>query len=150
MRKNAKDRSRAVELRRYLIDAEIDYTMLQNAYDEKSGAKDAISIMISKTLAGKKEKVRTVSITSCGPLELFVFSGIFTLFCVQDMNDLIDLIMSHFNKCEEIKHGKGKEVGQGEPTITITTHPNESGTSASSAESDEEEFEKVHEEIAEK
>ncbi len=57
LRKNAKERSRAVQLRRYLIDQEIDYTILKTAYESESGSKDAIVNLISTTAAAKKEKV---------------------------------------------------------------------------------------------
>lgn len=55
IRKGPKERSRAVSLRRYLIEAAIDYEALQKAYD--TGAKEAITEIVSQTPASKKEKV---------------------------------------------------------------------------------------------
>lgn len=55
IRANMKDRNRAVALRRYLIDAQIDFEDLNKAYE--SGQKDAVTEVVSKTTAQKKEKV---------------------------------------------------------------------------------------------
>lgn len=55
IRGNIKDRNRAVTLRRYLIDAQLDFDDLSKAYE--SGQKEAITEVISKTQAQKKEKV---------------------------------------------------------------------------------------------
>lgn len=57
MRKSTKDRSRAVILRRYLINAEIDYAMLLQAYENGSGSEESVSAVISKTTAVNREKV---------------------------------------------------------------------------------------------
>jgi len=54
IRSNMKDRNRAVTLRRYLIDAQLDFDDLSKAYE--SGQKDAVTEVISKTQAQKKEK----------------------------------------------------------------------------------------------
>lgn len=50
-----KDRNRAISLRRYLIDAQLAFEDLSKAYED--GQKDAVTEMISKTPAQKKEKV---------------------------------------------------------------------------------------------
>ncbi|CAG7716876.1 unnamed protein product [Allacma fusca] len=67
IRTSPKDRSRAVLLRRYLIEAELDYETLKNAYE--TGSTDAIVTIVEKTSAKKRK---------------------------QHQDELVELIVSHF------------------------------------------------------
>jgi hypothetical protein len=55
MSKGSKERTRAVVLRRYLIEGAIDYECLKKAYEVEDKA--GLQNVVSKTPAKKKEKV---------------------------------------------------------------------------------------------
>jgi hypothetical protein len=59
------------------------------------------------------------------------------------MDDLVDMIYTHFKTggIKKAQNGNVKEIGQGEPGGNGV----ENGVSASSSETDDEEFEEAHE-----
>jgi len=108
IRRGRKDRNRAVILRRYLIDAKLDYEDLKNAFE--SGQKDTVTEIVStKTQAKKKEK---------------------------DMEDLIDMIVTFFKEGGGAKRDMNgnvdvKKLGQGDG------QPNGTSTSSTETDDDE-------------
>ncbi|CAL8082442.1 unnamed protein product [Orchesella dallaii] len=108
IRRGSKDRNRAVILRRYLIDAKLDYEDLSQAFE--SGQKDTVTEIVStKTQAKKKEK---------------------------DMEELIDIIVAFFKNGGGAKRDMNgnvnvKKNGQGDG------QPNGASTSSTETDDDE-------------
>ncbi|CAL8088490.1 unnamed protein product [Orchesella dallaii] len=108
IRRGRKDRNRAVILRRYLIDAKIDYEDLSQAFE--SGQKDTVKEIVStQTQAKKKEK---------------------------DMEELIDMIVAFFKEGGGAKLDMNgnvdvKKLGQGDG------QPNGASTSSTETDEDE-------------
>jgi len=102
MRKGIKERSRAVALRKYLIDGVVDYEMLKCAFEKVDGSKDAIVEILSKTSAAKKET---------------------------DMEELVEMIISHFKK-DKSPDADAKEIGQGEPAVAVVNGTGTSASSS--------------------
>jgi len=102
MRKGIKERSRAVALRKYLIEGVVDYEMLKCAFEKVDGSKDAIVEILSKTPAAKKET---------------------------DMEELVEMIISHFKK-DKSPDADAKEIGQGEPAVAVVNGTGTSASSS--------------------
>jgi len=116
IRKGPKERSRAVLLRRYLIDIETDYESVRSAFE--TGSRDGLLTMIGSSGGGKKKK--------------------------QDTEDLVDMIVAHFtgNKKADVNANittSKKEIGAGEPRRSSGDDEEEQ----SSSETDDDEFEEA-------
>jgi len=111
IRKNPKDRSRAVLLRRYLIEIELDYETLQKSYEAEG--KEGIAHLVESTSAKRKK---------------------------QDMEELVEIVFNHFKnggkKDMNDNEMKNRRVGEGEPTGAGT---NDVGSSSESEEDEFEE-----------
>jgi len=124
IRKGPKERSRAVVLRRYLIDIGTDYENVRSAFE--TGSRDGLLTMVGvgSSAGGKKKK--------------------------QDMEDLVDLIVAHFtgNTKADVNANittSKKEIGAGEPRRSSEEEDedNEEEEEQSSGETDDDEFEEA-------
>lgn len=114
IRTSPRERSRAVLLRRYLIESSLDYDTLKAAYE--TGSNEAITKIVEETAAKKKK---------------------------QHADELVEIIATHFKEGEVVKKDVNANEVDGGKKGGVDGAGDRNGDLSSSTESEDEEFEEA-------